>query len=63
MHENGGIHGPNGVSEALKAVEFVPLTGLRLVDFKLDVLAHGVSAAANNYHHCADEDACVLVAC
>jgi hypothetical protein len=63
VHVDVVVHDPHGVTETLKAIEFLPFRGLRLVNFKLNVLSHVVSAATQHKHKGAHEEGRVLVSC
>lgn len=61
MHVNVVVHDPHGVTETLKAVEFLPLGGLSLVHFELDILPNIICAASKNKHECAYKECGVLI--
>lgn len=61
MHVNVVIHDPHGVTETLKAVEFLPLRGLSLVYFELDIFPNIICAASKNKHECAHKECGVLI--
>jgi hypothetical protein len=55
------VHNPDGVSESLETVEFLPLTGFGLIHFKLDIFTDIVSATSQYEHESTDEQGRVLV--
>jgi uncharacterized membrane protein len=61
MHVDVVVHDPHGVTETLKAVEFLPLGGLSLVHFELDILPNIIRAASKNKHECANKECGVLI--
>ena len=61
VDEEVGVDGPAGVAEALNGREFVPLTGLGVVELESDLLVDGVGASAHHDHHRPHENGRVLV--
>lgn len=61
MHVNVVVHDPHGVTETLKAVEFLPLGRLSLVHFKLDIFPNIICAASKYKHECANKECGVLI--
>jgi hypothetical protein len=61
MHVDVVVHDPHGVTETLKAVKFLPLGGLSLVHFELDIFPNIICAASKNKHECAYKECGVLI--
>jgi hypothetical protein len=56
MDINVGVDRPAGVAEALQGIEFVPLRGLCIVNFKGNDLSYCVGAASDDHHERAQEE-------
>ena len=61
MHVDVVVHDPYGVTETLKTVEFLPLGGLSLVHFELDIFPNIISAASKYKHERANKESRVLI--
>lgn len=55
VHEQVCVNCPNGVSETLQRVEFLPFAAFCFVDFKLKILAYRIRSASQHNHQSADE--------
>ena len=57
VHVNGlVVMSPDGMSESLNRVEFLPFRVFSLINFHEDVLANGISPSTENNHESSDED-------